>query len=140
VHAISIRSEEPAGDVSLESGRGTLVIPVGSLRTGQLLQDLELRRQLQARRHPTIDAVLHTLARNDDGTYSASGDITFMGVTASADGMVTITEVDDGLTIAGEAVIDVTAFEFTPPNVLGLKVDPHVTVRIDLHATPAPAP
>ena len=130
VHPIHIRSDKPEGEFSLDDGTGRLVIPVGSLRSGQLVQDLELRRQIQARRYPTIEATLRTL----DGA-TASGDITFMGQTVAASGALTITRGDNEITITGESQFDVTDFGFNPPNILGMKVHPTVTVRIELVVT-----
>lgn len=130
VHPIHIRSDKPEGELNLDAGTGRLVIPVGSLRSGQLMQDVELRRRIQARRYPTIEATLRTF----DGT-SASGDITFMGNTQPASGTLTVTQADDDVTIAGEAQFDVTDFGFNPPNILGVKIHPQVTVRIELVAT-----
>ena len=132
VHPLEIRSVAPEGQMSFDGGAatGSLVIPVKSLRTGQPLQDLELRRQLQARRYSTIEATLRRLGPDGD----AEGDITFFGSTQPATGTLTVAERDDELTIGGEATFDVRAFGFQPPNVLGVRVHPEVTVRVDLVA------
>ena len=108
-----------------------------TLRTGQPLQDLELRRRIQARRYPTIEATLQQVRSADGDRFEVSGDVTFMGVTNAMDGTLTITRIDDAIAISGESIFDVTEFGFEPPNILGIKVAPHVTVRIDLVAVPA---
>jgi polyisoprenoid-binding protein YceI len=132
VHPIEIRSVAPEGELAFDDGvgAGSLVVPVKSLRTGQPFQDLELRRQIQARRFPAITATLRAL--QPDGT--AVGDISFFGNTQAAAGQLTVADIDDDLTIAGEATFDVRSFGFEPPNILGVRVHPEVTVRVDLVA------
>ena len=132
VHPITIRSVAPEGEVTFDDGVGTgaLVIPVKTLRTGQALQDLELRRQIQARRFPTITATLRALQPGGE----AEGDISFFGNTQPARGALALGDRGDEITIEGEATFDVRDFGFQPPNILGVRVHPEVTVRVELVA------
>jgi YceI-like domain len=136
VHPIEIRSRAPEGELTLteDGGSGSLVVPVRTLRSGTPLQDIELRRQIQARRFKTIEATLRTLRREGDGDdFAADGDITFFGTTQPARGRLRITG-DAELRIVGEATFDVTAFGFTPPNILGVRVHDEIAVHVDLVA------
>ncbi len=131
VHPIHIRGREPEGEFSFRDGVGTgrLVIPVKTLRGDTPLHDFELRRQIQARRFPTVEAAVTRLT---DG--EAEGEITFFGHTQAARGPITVVERDDELGITGEAAFDVRTFGFEPPNVLGVKVHPEITVRVEVVA------
>ena len=143
VHPIEIRSRDLEGELRITDSErepavvGSLIIPTKSLRTGQPLQDFELRRQIQARRYPAIEATLRRVQSVEGDTFAVSGDITFMGATQPTDGTLTITAVNGEVAITGEATFDVREFGFQPPNILGMKVDPLVTVQIDLVSTPA---
>jgi hypothetical protein len=137
VHPIEIRSNAPQGTLTAtpEGVTGALVIPVGTLQSGQLVQDLELRRRIQARKYKTIEAAVRSLQPTGNDTYEARGDVTFFGTTLAAKGVLTIAARDGELAITGEALFDVTEFGFDPPNILGMKVHPEVTVSIDVIAT-----
>ena len=111
---------------------GSLVVPAKTLRSGQTLRDLELRRQIQARRYPTIEATLRQVRSTKGDTFEVSGDITFMGTTQAAEGTLTVTLDGDELAIRGESTFDVRDYGFKPPNILGMKIDPMVTVAIEL--------
>lgn len=140
VHPIEIRAERPEGWVRFdesddEAPVGSLVITVASLRTGQVVQEIELRRQLRARRHPTIDAAVRSVHRRSDGRFDVEGDITFLGTTRPAAGTVAVEHDGRGLRITGDATFDVRDFGFVPPRVLGLRVEPEVAVAVELVAT-----
>ena len=136
VHPIEIRSNSPEGDITItaDGGSGSLVIPVTTLRGDSPLHEIELRRQIQARRFKSIEATLRDLQHDGDG-FSAQGDITFFGNTHSATGRLAIDGAGDEISITGEARFDVTVFGFNPPNILGMKVHDEITVQIDLVAT-----
>jgi polyisoprenoid-binding protein YceI len=69
------------------------------------------------------------------GTYVVAGMLTFRGVTRRYEDRVTATATDDStLAIAGQSVFDIRDFGMDPPRILMLKVDPQVTVRIDVVA------
>lgn len=131
VHPIHLESRALEGEIDFADGVGTgrLVIPVNSLRSGQLLQDLELRRQINARRHPTISADVTRLTPD-----RAEGNVTFFGTTVAASGPLRVEQTDDELHITGEATFDVTAFGFRPPNILGVRVHNEVTATIEVVA------
>lgn len=131
VHPIHIRSRALEGEFTFVDGVGSgrLVVPTKSLRGDTPLHDIELRRNIPPRRYPSIEAVVRRLTSTD-----ADGDITFFGSTVAASGPLTVSEGDDELVITGEANFDVRDFGFEPPNILGVKVHPEITVRVEVVA------
>jgi polyisoprenoid-binding protein YceI len=128
------------GVVDAGTAAGSLSLPVDRLRSGNALLDSEMRRRIDARRYPTIDGRLTELvATADADRYAASGELTFRGVTQNYEDELVIEQLDDGeLRVTGESTFDVRDFDFQPPRILLLRVEPDVTVRIEIFATAAP--
>ena len=151
VHPIRTRTNGLEGFVELEldsAGHidvdatisGELSLDVERLKSGNPLEDRELRRRIEARRFPTIDGRItevHAAAAGDgDGRYRVRGDVTFRGVTNAHEDDVTFVLTDDGeLKIDGRSTFDVRDFGMQPPKILMLRVHPEVTVAIDAVAT-----
>jgi hypothetical protein len=116
--------------------RATISLPVDRLKSGNPLEDRELRRRIDARRFPTIDgALVEVQPTSVEGKYHVRGDITFRGVTRSYASVVTAIAVDDRtLRIEGESTFDVRDFGLEPPKILMLKVEPEVRVRVEIVA------
>jgi polyisoprenoid-binding protein YceI len=116
--------------------RGQLRLPVARLTSGNPLEDRELRRRIDARRHPTIVGELSTMkASGEDGRYVVGGDLTFKGVTNSYRDEMAFEVVDQRtLRLTGESTFDVRDFGMEPPRILMLKVEPQVAVRVELFA------
>jgi hypothetical protein len=147
LHAITTRTDGPEGhlDVVLDpDGRvdpdrpisARISLPVERLRSGNPLEEREMRRRIQARRHPSIDGELLELQRSgSDGHYWARGRLTFRGVTQDHADELVIARVDDRtLTVVGESAFDIRDYGMDPPQILMLKVRPEVRVRIELVA------
>ena len=72
---------------------------------------------------------------NDAAEYTVSGDLTFRGVTHSYEDAMTVEVAIDGtLTLGGESTFDIRDFGMEPPRILMLKVQPEVTVRVEIVA------
>jgi polyisoprenoid-binding protein YceI len=130
---------EDAGiDLSTATG-GQLSVPVGRFRSGNSLEDRELRRRVDARRFPSVDATLTNLAPTGSaGRHHAAGDITFHGVTRAHEGEVSLTALDDDrVRVEGRTTVDVRPFGVEPPRLLGLRVEPEVEVTLEVVATAA---
>jgi polyisoprenoid-binding protein YceI len=115
---------------------GHLEFPVENLRSGNPLEDRELRRRIDARRYPTIVGDLKTMKQTDDQSrYIVGGDLTFRGTSRSYEGEMTI-ELPNTRTVSlsGESVFDIRDFGMDPPRILMLKVEPEVTVRVEIVA------
>jgi polyisoprenoid-binding protein YceI len=147
VHPISTRTTGLEGFVDLEMGAGgeidlavapagELSFPVDLLRSGNPLEDRELRRRIDARRYPRISGTLTGMrSAGRDGRYLVSGDLTFRGVTRSCEDEMDIVPVDDDtIRLAGRSRFDVRDFGMEPPRILMLRVEPEVAVQVELLA------
>jgi polyisoprenoid-binding protein YceI len=123
---------------STTSPAAHLELPVDRLRSGNPLEDRELRRRIDARRHPTIEGDLTSItAAGEPGRYRVSGAVTFRGVTQPHDGEMEIAALDDGaLRWTGASTFDVRDHGMEPPRILVLRVEPLVEVRIEVIAQP----
>jgi polyisoprenoid-binding protein YceI len=131
---------QDGGNVNLAvEPAGHLELPVDRLTSGNLLEDRELRRRIDARRFPTIAGDLRAMQPVDeqrvDGQYLVSGDLTFRGVTRSHTDRMTIEALDDGtIQLSGRTTFDIRDFGMQPPRILMLKVLPDVGVRVEIVA------
>jgi polyisoprenoid-binding protein YceI len=149
VHPIHSRTDGLTGRIELQltkTGRisstttpsAHLELPVDRLRSGNPLEDRELRRRIDARRHPTIEGDLTGIAPTPEaGRYRVSGAVTFRGVTRPHDGEMAIEPLDGGLLRwSGGSTFDVRDFGMEPPRILMLRVEPLVAVRVEVVARP----
>lgn len=106
-------------------------LPVERLHSGNALQDMEMRRRIEAQKYPTIiGELVKATALSQPNRYRLQGDLTFHGITRRLEADVTETLNGEGLLmVEGEYVLDVRAFGITPPRILGLQVYPEVQVR-----------
>ncbi len=129
---------DPSGRVDLRAAvTGELSLPVRRLTSGHPLEDRELLKRIDVRRHPTIDGVLQALEPSgEEGSYLVSGVVSFRGVSRPHRDTMTIGALDDRtVTLAGSSRFDVRHFGMEPPRVLLLRVDPEVRVRVEILAT-----
>jgi polyisoprenoid-binding protein YceI len=126
----------PSGQVDPNAEQsGRLELPVDRLRSGNPLEDRELRRRIDARRHPTIIGDLRAIRPAGGGRHRVAGDLTFIGVTRGYEDDMTFDVVDDRtLRLGGQANFDVRDFGMTPPRILMLRVEPSVVVRVEVVA------
>lgn len=167
VHPIHSEAQGLVGWVEVERGddgfvdaaaetSARLEFPVDQLRSGNPLEDRELRRRIDAKRHPTITGELESLSplrdpeeRRDEtvggsdgegdagSRFEVTGALTFMGQTKRyVHEMVWSFEPDGTLHLRGAAEFDVRDFGMEPPKILMLKVHPEVEVHIDVYAVP----
>jgi polyisoprenoid-binding protein YceI len=119
-----------------EPPAGKLSLPVTRLTSGNRLEDREMHKRIDARRFPTIDGVMTSMEAVDaDGRYLVTGDLTFRGVTRRCQDEMTVKVVDDrSILLAGSSTFDVRDFGMEPPRILMLRVEPDVTVRVEIVA------
>lgn len=109
--------------------------PVERLRSGNDLQDREMWRLIDSRRFPTIIGDLRELrASSSAGRYVAEGDITLSGRMRRYSGEMSVSGGADRFVVDGELSVDIRDFGLKPPNLLIIKVDPVVRVRLHLVA------
>lgn len=128
---------ERSGLVDLaEAPVGRLSLDVDRLKSGNRLEDREMQKRVDAKRHPRIEGVLDSVAGDgQDGSYRVSGDISFRGVLRHHEDLMEISQVDERtIRLAGESRFDIRDFGMDPPKVLMLKVEPVVDVRVEIFA------
>jgi hypothetical protein len=156
VHPIHSKTDGLEGFVDLDVIDGGLVdvaaaptgwlsFPVERLSSGNLLEDRELHRRIDARRFRTIDGRLTQITgTEEDGRYLVRGEITFRGVTNAYEDEMTIAQVDEHtLQLDGRTRFDIRDFGMEPPRIFLLKVHPEVEVRVAICArttTPTTTP
>ena len=101
---------------------GHLEFPVDNLKSGNALEDRELQRRIDARRYPTIVGDLKSMNQTDEQARYIEDEMT--------------AEMHDDRTVSmsGESVFDIRDFGMDPPRILMLKVQPEVTVRVEIFA------
>jgi polyisoprenoid-binding protein YceI len=146
LHPIDIRTAGLEGDLQLEVSDGGHVsaqsdtggrisMAVDRLKSGNPLQDRELRRRIDARRNPEIVGELTGLRETEtSGRYSVRGDITFRGVTRPYEDEMIVTIHERAIEMEGEATFDIRDFGMDPPRILMLRVEPEVRVRAHIVA------
>jgi polyisoprenoid-binding protein YceI len=125
------------GDLDLDvSPKGELSLSVSRLSSGNVLEDRELQRRIDARRFRTIDGRLTDMQATDrDDRYLVRGDVTFRGVTNSYEQEMTVARLDEQtLQLDGQATFDIRDFGMEPPRILMFKVRPEVDVRVEVVA------
>jgi polyisoprenoid-binding protein YceI len=129
------RREDGSLDLDLPVA-GELELSVARLTSGNQLYDRELRRRIDARRHPTIQGrVTKISADGAHPRYGVAGDIVFHGKTRSFEHGMDITLDDDEVSLTGDYVFDIREFGMKPPSMLMVRVYPEIAVRVELYGT-----
>jgi polyisoprenoid-binding protein YceI len=112
--------------------------PVDQLRSGNAMQDREMWKVIDAKRFPRISADLREVrSGSQPDHYQATGDVTLAGRSRRYEGEFSLSHQGERITIEGELKVDIRDFGLKPPNLLVVKVDPVVRVRLHLIATAA---
>ena len=143
-----IRTEAPGleGWLDVDIGDGTINVdqplsghlefPVDNMKSGNALEDREMRRRIDARRYPTIMGDLKSMKQTDESSrYIVGGELTFRGTSRSYEDQMTVELLNDRtISMSGQSVFDIRDFGMDPPRILILKVQPEVTVRVEIVA------
>jgi hypothetical protein len=119
---------------------GSLEISVDRFSSGNQLYDRELKRRIDAHRHPLIIGTILGVGHTENpGRYRVSGELSFHGQTRTFEHDMTI-EVRDGSSIElkGDRVFDIREFGMKPPSMLMLKVYPEIAVKVELYGSREP--
>jgi polyisoprenoid-binding protein YceI len=119
---------------------GTLSLTVDHLSSGNRMEDRELQRRIDARRYPKIEGTLDKIVPSEESeSYLVGGDIAFRGVSRHHEDVMSISSVDDRtIRLAGQSSFDIRDFGMEPPRILLLKVEPEVTIRVEIFAAREP--
>jgi polyisoprenoid-binding protein YceI len=110
-------------------------LPVDAIKSGNGLQDREMRRRFDAGRYPTITArVTKGEALEGDGHYRAIAELTLHGQTREITGEIQLHVDGTTMTIDGQQVINVKDFGIDPPRLIILKVEPDVDLTVHIVA------
>lgn len=141
----------PTGEfeVAVEDGQivkpddaiGQLDFDLRYLTSGNIVQDAELQRRMDVRRHPTAHVELVTATAAADGIFELSGTLSLHGRTRDLQGRVEVSfEGMDRLLVRGTQQIDIRDFGIPVPNLLMLQIYPDVNVSMVLVGSTAPLP
>lgn len=107
-----------------------LSVPVEGIRSGNSLQDREMRRRFAVGRYPKVTVKVTEVEPLDGDTrYRAAARLRMRGTTRAITGEVTITVDGTTMTVQGEQTINMKDFGVDPPRLLILRVEPQVNVR-----------
>jgi hypothetical protein len=113
---------------------GEVEIAVIEFRSGNPLVDRETRRRLNAKRHPTIKGVLSEVVGLDRERATVKGVVTFLGQDVELEGDLTIVDsAETSINLVGDGQMDVQWWGLEPPTLMVLKMDPVVSLSVDLH-------
>jgi len=112
--------------------QGRLEVPVADLSSGNPLVDREMRRRVETTTHPLIVAEIQSTEATSKDTAKITGTIRFLDAETLVEGELNLLP---GPRIAGVGEFDVRWWGLQPPRLLMLRVDPIVTVEIDLLLT-----
>jgi hypothetical protein len=117
--------------------QGRLEISVDRFSSGNHLYDRELKRRIDARKHPLIiGQITGVRGAAIEGRYRVAGDLSFHGETRVFEHEMTIVvEGESTIELKGDRVFDIREFGMKPPSMLMLKVYPEVAVRVELYGS-----
>ena len=114
-----------------------LELQVRNRTSGNSAYDGELHRHIDARRHPAAYVDLHHVQYVEDSSsnYLVAGVVMFRGVAQLVEGFVSVDLSELGVVLVrGTKSLDIRLFEVPPPTLFMLKIEPDVTVSLQLEA------
>lgn len=124
-------------DGKIVAGPGTsafIEADVSSLETGKKLEDIALRKQIDAKKFPTVRYEVRS-AEGGPEVFKVTGAFTFHGVTREFAEEVRA-GVDNGtLRVQGEHTFDIRDFGVQPFKILTMKIYPEVRLVVNLVGT-----
>jgi polyisoprenoid-binding protein YceI len=110
---------------------GFIEADVESLKSGNKLEDFELRRRLEAKKYPTMRYDVRGVNGGSD-RYEVTGTLTFHGVSREFVEECTARLDGDALHVEAEHTFDIREFDVKPPKLGPLQVHPEVTISLHL--------
>jgi polyisoprenoid-binding protein YceI len=112
-----------------------LSLPVEAIKSGNGIQDREMRRRFDVSHYPAITAIVtHGEPLEGEGRYRAAAQLTMHGQTREISGDVQLGVDGTTMTIDGQQVINVKDFGIDPPRLIILKVEPEVDLQVHIVA------
>jgi len=120
---------DDSGFLANSTMRGRLEVPLDGLSSGNPLVDNEMRRRVDTTNHPLIVCEVETTKDTDESAATITGTITFLDVEVLVEGELKLLA---GPRLNGVGEFDVRWWGLEPPKLFMMRVDPIVTVQIDL--------
>ncbi len=103
-------------------------IKVASFDSRNSNRDSHAMEVLEGLKYPNVTFVSSDVRMNNDGTLSATGNLTFHGITKPMTLRATRTDAGGKMTLVGEFPISLTGFNVERPSLMGLKTDDEMTL------------
>lgn len=110
---------------------GFIEADVDALRSGNKVEDFELRRRVDARKFPTMRYEVRGVTGGPD-RFKVTGTLTFHGVTRELVEECSARLDDGALHVEAEHTFDIRDFEVKPPKLGPLQVHPEVKITLHL--------
>ncbi|MGH9150464.1 MAG: YceI family protein [Acidimicrobiales bacterium] len=137
VHPIHGETNAVTGEAVVEVSGGAFVLdrpksgyvemPVDALKSGNKLEDFELRRRLDAKKYPTIRYDVKDVSGGPE-SFKLTGALTFHGVTRDFPEEATARIEGGVLYVEGEHTFNIEQWGVKAPKILKLQVYPDVRV------------
>lgn len=144
VHPIHASVSDVAGEANVDASGGALSLTpapsgyvemsVDSLKSGKKLEDMALRKVLDAKKFPTIRYELTAVDGGPD-KFKVRGALTFHGTTREFDEEVNATLQGNKLVVEGEHEFNIEDWGVKAPKILSLQVYPDVKIKARLVGT-----
>ena len=115
---------------------GYIECSVDALKSGNKLEDFEMRRRIEAKKFPTIRFDLRGASGGPE-EFQLKCALTFHGVTKEFDETCTAKIQDGKLYVEGQHTFNIEEYGVTAPKIMNLKVYPDVTIVAHLVGRPA---
>src|SRR3981189_279999 len=141
IHPIRVETAGFEGELEADVPQGPGGLPpptriqlaVELLKSNNSLVDAELRRKLEARKHPRIEGRLREARPLQGSRCLLRGDLMLHGGWRPREVEALVRAPDpDTLEVEGEKTIDMRDFNLAPPRFLIFKVEPTVRIRAKL--------
>lgn len=146
VHPIHGETHAVRGEVSGEVRDGQILLdppPAGyvecsvdALKSGNKLEDFEMRRRIEAKKYPTIRFDLREASGGPE-EFKLRCALTFHGVTKEFEEICSARLENDVLYVEGEHTFNIEEYGVVAPKIMNLKVYPDVRIVARLVGRPA---
>ena len=107
-------------------------IKVSSFDSDNSNRDSHAMEVLEGLKYPNVTFVSSDVKANADGTLTATGNLTFHGITKPTTLRATRKDAGGKMTIVGEFPISLTEFNVERPSLLGLKTNDEMTLAFNV--------
>lgn len=104
---------------------------VSELETGKKLEDIALRKQIEAKKYPTVRYEVRSVEGGPD-RFKVTGAFTFHGQTQEFSEEATASVANGTLTVDAEHSFDIRDFGVQPFKLLSLQIHPDVKLAVHL--------